>query len=115
MNSPESDLFEQVLFRALCDALGFTGESDPKVKGRIMREAREWFYDRNQYEDFEEVCTLAGYPAPRVRRNCQKLIEAKQSGDHTDIPDFWRDTFKRGRMPSFSAYSEAIDKQLKLS
>lgn len=111
-SSPESDLFQQVLFRTLCDALGFTGESNEKRHTAVVREAREWFYDAKNAEDLEEVCTYAGYDPRRVRTAAQNLIEARQSGDHSKIPDFWREAFKRGRMPSFSAYAEAIDKKI---
>lgn len=107
--SPESDLFQQVLFRTLCDALGFTGESAPKRHAKIVAEARSWFYDAAEYDDLDEVCTYAGYDTRRVRTAAQSLIEAKQSGDHSRVPDFWRDAFVKGRMPSFSAYAKVID------
>lgn len=111
--SPESKLFEAVLFRALCDALGFTGESDKRLHAIIVQDAREWFYDRAYADTLEDVCDNAGYNFQRVRESACRLIEARQSGDHSHIPEFWRVAFRRNRMPSFSAFAEAIDKQLK--
>ena len=107
----ESEIFKQVLIRALWDSLGFTGESKPSLHARLVREAREWFYNAENTESFEQVCLYAGYDARKVRRSAQNLIEARQSGDHTKIPDFWREAFRKGRMPSFSAYASEIDSE----
>lgn len=108
-------MYEQVLLRMLCDALGFTGESDKKVHGRLVQEAREWFYDGENLEDVELVCTFAGFNHERVRQSAQRLIAARQSGDHSQVPEYWRVAFARNRMPSFSAFAGAIDSQLQRS
>jgi hypothetical protein len=108
---PEQKLWQQVVFRALCDALGFTNLSrNSPDRPRIVDEARLWFFDLAG--DLNEVCRLAGLDAEKVRRSGVDLIEAQQSGDHSRVPAFWREAFLRNRMPSFTAYSEQIDKAL---
>lgn len=109
---PEEKLWQQVIFRALCDALGFTNLSRvSKERDAVVQEAREWFYKCD--EDIELCARFAGLDGERVKKAGIMLIEARQSGDHSQIPAFWRDAFKRNRMPSFTAYADEIDKALK--
>lgn len=112
MNGPDEKLYRAVILRAICDALGFTNVSKKKDEhSRAVTEAREWFYDNGP--DFRRMCEWADFEATRVRVGVIKLIEARQSGDHSDIPEYWREAFRTNRMPSFTAFAEAIDKQLK--
>lgn len=109
---PEVNLWQQVIFRALCDALGFTNlpKSSPERSVAVAK-AREWFYSDD--EDLHRIAEWAGFDGGRVRAAGIRLIEARQSGDHSQVPEFWRQAFRKGRMPSFTAYSEEIDKALK--
>jgi len=112
VNDAEEKLYRAVILRAICDALGFTNVSKAKDEhSRAMKEAREWFYEANL--DFRRICEWAGFEYTRVKEGSIKLIEARQSGDHSEIPEYWREAFRTNRMPSFTAYSDAIDKQLK--
>lgn len=109
---PEQKLWQQVIFRALCDALGFTNL--PKASAEreeVISEARVWFYEC--HEDVELAARFAGLDPERVKKSGIDLIEARQSGDHSNVPAFWRDAFQKGRMPSFTAYAEQIDNALK--
>jgi hypothetical protein len=90
----------------LCDALGFVGAGmKPKEREKTISEARLWFYDENKTEEFEETCESAGYNPEQVRTAAHRLITAKQSGDHSRIPEYWRQAFRDGRMPSITAYN----------
>lgn len=102
-------LWQQVLFRTLCDALGFTNTpKHTKEHTDAVAEARHWFYDCP--DDIELVAQFSGLDPERVRKAGIQLIEAQQSGDHSRVPEFWRDAFRRNRMPSFTAYRDQIDK-----
>lgn len=112
MSDPDEKLFRAVILRAICDALGFTNVSKKKEEHvRAVREAREWFYDNGP--DFRRICEWSDFDHVKVRAGVLKLIEARQSGDHSEIPDYWREAFRTNRMPSFTAFAEAIDNQLK--
>lgn len=104
----ESRLYRSVVFRALYDALGFTGL--PKTSdehAEAVDEARLFFFD--QTGDFDLACEIAALDARAVRINAQRLITAKQSGDYSNIPDFWRGCFKRNRAPSYGAIAKELD------
>lgn len=89
----------------LCDALGFVGAGmKPKDRQKCINDARLWFYDRKFRDEFEGTCESAGYNPEQVRAAAQKLITAKQSGDHSKVPEYWRQAFREGRMPSITAY-----------
>lgn len=89
----------------LCDALGFVGAGmKPKDRAKCITDARLWFYDKKFKEEFEGTCESAGYNPEQVRAAARKLITAKQSGDHSNVPDYWRQAFRDGRMPSITAY-----------
>lgn len=111
-DSQQRKLFKFVILRAICDALGFTNENKSTQTHRdAVDGAREWFYENS--EDFQMICENAGFDNERVKKGVIHLIEARQSGDHSSIPDYWRKAFVSNRMPSFTAYAEEIDKQLK--
>jgi hypothetical protein len=112
VSDPDEKLFRAVILRAICDALGFTNVSKKKEEHkRAVQEAREWFYENGP--DFRKICEWADFDHDKVRTGVVKLIEARQSGDHSEIPDYWREAFRTNRMPSFTAFAEAIDNQLK--
>lgn len=93
----------------LCDALGFVGAGmKPKDKEAHVTSARLWFIDPKQRDEFESTCEDAGYNHEQVKAAAIKLIIAKQSGDHSNVPDYWRQAFKDGRMPSITAYNAAL-------
>lgn len=105
------ELCRAIILRAICDSLGFTNTTKSTVLHKaLIKEARSWFYDDGEW--FQIVCEIAEFDPGRVRRGVIHLIEAKQSGDHTNIPDFWRRAFVNGRMPSFAAYKKEIDNRL---
>jgi len=104
----ESRLYRSVIFRALYDALGFTGlpkNSDDHAEA--VDEARLFFFEN--HDDFELACEIAALDARAVRENAQRLISAKQSGDYSGIPAFWRGCFKRNRAPSYGAIAKELD------
>jgi len=104
----ESQLFRSVVFRALYDALGFTGLPKNLDDHReAVDEARLFFFDAT--EDFDFVCEVASLDARAVRENAQMLIAARQSGDYSNIPSFWRGCFKRNRAPSYGAIAKELD------
>lgn len=109
---PEQKLWQQVIFRTLCDALGFTNlpKASPE-RETVIKEARAWFYECD--DDIDECARLAGLDGDRVKKSGIQLIEARQSGDHSQILPFWREAFRRNRMPSFTAYADEIDLALK--
>lgn len=97
-----------MVLRSLWDALGFTGLSRSKKEHHdTVSDAREWFHEGN--DDFEEVCEMAGLDSRKIRSAALRLIAAKQSGDHSNVPDFWREAFRRGRMPSYTAFESEIE------
>lgn len=109
----EARLYRSVLYRALYDALGFTGlpkQSDEH--GQSVDEARRWFFEAT--EDFEMACDIACLDERTVRLNAVQLIEARQSGDYSRIAAFWRDCFKRNRAPSYGALQKDVDSYRKL-
>lgn len=104
-DEPENRLWQAKVFRMLCDALGFVGAGmKPKDRHKCITDARLWFYDRKHREEFEATCDAAGYNSEQVRAAAHKLITAKQSGDHSNLPEYWRQAFRDGRMPSITAY-----------
>jgi hypothetical protein len=109
--SPEAQLWKAKCFRMLCDALGFVGAGmKAKDKQKCVSEARLWFYDKKYKSEFEATCEAASYEPEQVRAAARKLITAKQSGDHSNVPDYWRKAFRDGRMPSLTAYNAALAK-----
>ncbi len=104
----ECRLYRSVVYRALYDALGFTGlpkgSDDHKD---AVDEARRWFY--NATEDLDISCAIAHLDGYAVRKSAVNLIEARQSGDLTRIPSFWRDCFRRNRAPSYGALQKDVD------
>lgn len=108
-------LWRGIVFRLLYDALGMTslprGSEDHLD---AVEEARYWFLDRSQEDDFEETCLWAELDARKVKQAARKLIEARQSGDHTQIPEFWRECFRKNRAPSIAALQDEIDRFLDL-
>lgn len=107
---PEQQLFIAVLFRAVCDSLGFTNEAKASPKHpKAVEEARQWFYDR--CDDFELICEGAGFDPEFVSAGAIKLIVARQTGDHTGVPPYWREVFLNNRMPSFSSYQKFLEAQ----
>lgn len=105
-DEPENRLWQAKVFRMLCDALGFVGAGmKPKDRAKCVSDARLWFYDKKHKEEFEGTCESAGYNPEQVRAAARKLITAKQSGDHTNVPEYWRQAFRDGRMPSITAYT----------
>lgn len=109
---PEVKLWRSVILRAICDAVGFTNENKSKdAHGEAVQDARRWFYDAG--EDFQDICDYADFDHRRVRSGVTRLIQARQSGDHTHLPSFWRKAFEHNRMPSFTRFSEEIDALLK--
>lgn len=114
-DSAIAQLWKAKVFRMLCDALGFVGAGmKPKDKQKCVAEARHWFYDERYEDEFEETCISAGYNPEQVKTAAIKLITAKQTGDHSRIPEYWRQAFRDGRMPSFTAYTEALAKHKKV-
>lgn len=104
----ECQLYRSVVYRALYDALGFTGlpKGSEEHKDTVGK-ARRWFYDAT--EDFDISCEIACLDRHTVRKNVINLIEARQSGDYSRIPSFWQDCFKRNRAPSYGALQKDID------
>lgn len=101
-------VFRQVVIRALCDALGFTNLDQTKSDhSRAIKHAQRWFQDGA--EDFRYVCDLADIEADRVRRVAIDLIQAKATGDHSRVPEFWRIVFAQNRMPNLTSIEKALD------
>lgn len=108
----ELKLWRAVILRAICDAVGFTNEHKTKrAHLEAEQDAKLWFLEAR--EDFCDICEYAGFDSEKVRAGVVKLIEARQSGDHTRLPGFWREAFEKNRMPSFTRYSEEIDELLR--
>ena len=104
----ESRLYRSVIFRALYDALGFTGlPKNSDDHSEAVDEARLFFFD--QTGDFALACEIAVLDTRAVRENAQRLITARQSGDYSSIPAFWRGCFKRNRAPSYGAIAKELD------
>lgn len=107
---PGTQLYRAVIYRALYDALGFTGvsrKSDEHLEA--VEDARKWFYDTDtDKEGLEFACNMAQLDYRLVKASSIKLIEAKQSGDYSKIPNFWRDCFARNRAPSFGALQKDV-------
>ena len=109
---PEQQLFIAIIFRAVCDALGFTNEAKSNGKhAKAVEEARQWFYDAS--EDFVLICDGAGFTPNVVRDGAIRLILARQSGDHSNIPSYWRQVFLDNKMPSFSSYQKHLEARAK--
>lgn len=90
-------VFQQVIIRALCDALGFTNLPHDKEKhSKTVNQARTWFIENG--EDFQLMCDLASMDAFKVRTVSLALIHARSTGDHTGVPKFWRHVFRGRRM-----------------
>ena len=105
------DLFRAVIYRALYDALGLTGLSkNSEEHWAANAEAKLWFI--NDVTDLEICCELANLDFRKIRASCIKLIEARQSGDFSRIPKFWRDCFRRNRAPSYGVLQKTIDQYL---
>lgn len=101
-------VFRQVVIRALCDALGFTNLDPTKSNhSRAIKEAQRWFHDGGS--DFSYVCDLASVDTERVRRVAIELIQAKATGDHSRVPEFWRIVFAQNRMPNLTGIEKALD------
>ena len=93
------ELYRQVIYRALCDALGFTNlDKKSNAHKLAITESTSWFYD--QSSNFRLICELAGYNSEKVSSVITTIIESKQSGDHSKIAPFWREAFRRNRMPA---------------
>jgi len=106
---PETQLFRSVVYRALYDALGFTSVSrNSDAHLEIVTEARNWFLNPDT-TDFDFVCDMAQLDRRKIKQSSIKLIEARQSGNYSRIPAFWRDCFKRNRAPSFGALEKDLD------
>ena len=102
------ELFRAVIYRALYDALGFTGlNKSSEDHKEVTSEARMWFFQ--DIEDLEMCCNLAELDFRKVHGSSIKLIQAKQSGNFEKIPDFWRECFRRNRAPSYGALQKTID------
>lgn len=98
-----SPVYRAVIYRALFDALGFTGLNSRDTideHEEAVREAREWFYEGG--EDFQYACLVADLDAENIRRIALRTIYAKQSGDYSKVAPFWAKAFKRNRAPALS-------------
>jgi len=104
----EAKLFRSVVFRALYDALGFTGlPKGSEDHAEAIDEARKFFFSQN--DDLALTCEIAALDTRAVRISAQRLINARQSGDFSQIPKFWRGCFSRNRAPSYGAISKELD------
>lgn len=100
-------VFQQVIVRALCDALGFTNLPHDKSEHlRTVQTARTWFLENG--EDFQLMCDLASLDPYKVRSVVLSLIHARSTGDHTGAPKFWRHVFKGRRAPNLSNIERAV-------
>jgi hypothetical protein len=98
---------QQVIYRALCDALGFTNlPHDKEEHRRCVNEARAWFIEAQ--DEYRDICDIAGMDAVIVRQTATQLIYARSSGDHTKVPPFWREVFQRKRIPNLTNIERAI-------
>lgn len=102
-------VFRQVIVRALCDALGFTNlPHDKEEHRRTVNKARQWFIEGG--EDLELLCDLAEIDHYKVRSVCMALIHARSTGDHTQVPKFWRHVFRGRRVPNLTNIDRALAK-----
>lgn len=102
------ELYRAVIYRALYDALGFTGlNKSSEDHKEIVAEARMLFFE--DVDELQICCELASLDFRKVRASSVKLIEARQSGDFEKVPDFWRNCFRRNRAPSYGALQKTID------
>lgn len=120
----EAKLCEALLFRALCDALGFTGlPAFVKLKNKTVianeehreavLDAVEFFYQDEDYILEQYVCPILDLDYGRTKAFAIRLIEARNTGDHSQVPELWRRAFRTGRMPSFTAYRSDIEDLLR--
>lgn len=102
-------VFQQVIVRALCDALGFTNLPHDKPEHRkTVNTARAWFIEDS--EDFNLMCILASMEPTHIRKISMALIHAQSSGDHTEIPAFWKHVFRGRRVPNLTNIERALAK-----
>ena len=107
VNEEWRPVFQQVVYRALCDALGFTNLPHEKDEHkRTVNEARAWFIENSS--EFREMCELAGMDHYSIRQTATQLIYARSTGDHTKIPPFWKEVFQRRRIPNLTNIERAI-------
>lgn len=101
-------IFQSVIIRAICDALGYTNLNPAKsAHTEAVKEARAWFIEDN--DGILDVCDLAGVDPDKIRDIAKKLIHAKATGDHSRVPEFWRFVFAQNRMPNLTNIEKALD------
>lgn len=106
-------VFRQVIYRALCDALGYTNLPQAHVEHkRAVNSARSWFIEDRKW--FQSICGIAGMDSRLVRETAMNLIHAKSSGDYTRVPSYWREVFQSQRIPNLSNIEAAIANSEKL-
>lgn len=102
-------VFQQVIVRALCDALGFTNLPHTKEEHRsTVNQARAWFIENT--DDFQLICDLADVGSDSVRETALMLIHARSSGDHSRVPLFWKHVFRGKRGPNLTNIERAVAK-----
>lgn len=105
-------LFRAVIYRALFDALGFTGSNNKETQKEhviYVAESREWFLNEEDSDDFFWVCVRAELDPYLIRKIAKEVIYARTSGDHTGVPEFWAKAFKRNRAPALSWLEKQVN------
>jgi len=92
--SPERKLWRAVLSLAFIDALC---QNESKVTSVLKSKAHRWFLYGGR--DFDDVCHLAGFTGPFVRRKYEKLMKERaiKFSDKQSklIFKYWADLEKR--------------------
>lgn len=102
-------VFREVIVRALCDALGFTNLPPHRDEHKkAVNIARAWFIEAD--EDFYLICDLAELEPDMVRNTSMALIHARSTGDHGQVPMFWKHVFKGRRVPNLTNIERAVAK-----
>lgn len=100
-------VFQQVVYRAFCDAIGFTNlPHDKEEHKRTVNQARAWFIENSV--EYQTMCELSSMDSESTRETAMRLIYARSSGDHSKIEPFWREVFQRRRIPNLTNIATAL-------
>lgn len=71
--SAEDALWRAVAARAVLDAVGYPGISDPEKWNKVVREARLWFRFSDDNKTLQSVFVMAGINLKLVRKDVLKV------------------------------------------
>lgn len=73
-------LWQECVARVVLDALGVTGESEPKEHNAVIESARMWF---KKSPDFSEVFALSGIEPGNIRESILETIPLTRASSKT--------------------------------